>query len=365
MKEYESVKRLQKIMEKKDVDLVVLCPSANWVYLVPYAPISEERSTFLFISKTDVCSVIPDFDREEFVEKTGLETVFSWTDAEDPKQAVQQAWDLIASNTTREVALDDKMPFIHWKALEPHIAGLSSRLASDLLMELRIIKRPEEIEAIRTTSVLIERTLSRADEVFKEGLTEKEVEAKLKSILLEEGVDTLDYILVQAWPNSASPHHLPGSTLVKRGEPVLLDIALSHNGFFSDITRQVSIGEPTEEYKKIFSIVREAQAKAVDIVKPGIPLGDVDKAARETIAKSGFGEFFIHRIGHGLGREVHEPPSVWEGNPMLMRPGMVFTIEPGIYLPAKFGVRIEDTIAVTEQGADRLTASDRELIILS
>ena len=192
-----------------------------------------------------------------------------------------------------------------------------------------------------------------------------ETQRRDPSGVLEEGADTLDYVLVQACPNSASPHHLPGSTLVKRGEPVLLDIALSHNGFYSDITRQVSLGEPSDEYKKIFSIVYEAQAKAVDIVKPGMPISEVDKAAREAIDKTGFGEFFFHRLGHGIGRESHEPPSVWGGNKTLVRPGMVFTIEPGIYLPGKFGVRIEDTIAVTEKGADRLTSSNRELISLA
>jgi len=211
---------------------------------------------------------------------------------------------------------------------------------------------------------MIEKTLSRADEAFQEGRTEKEVDAKLKSILLEMGMDTLDYVLVQAWPNSASPHHLPGSDLVKRGEPVLIDIGVSHAGYYSDITRQVSVGEPSDEYKKIFAIVRETQAKAVDAVKAGIPISEVDKAARETIEKTGLGKYFNSRTGHSLGLEVHEPPSVWGGNPLSMQSGMVFTIEPGIYLPGKFGVRIEDTIAVTDQGVDRLTSSDRDLIII-
>ncbi|MFC2165765.1 M24 family metallopeptidase [Acidobacteriota bacterium] len=364
MKEYAAIKRLQGVMKDKDVDLVILWPSANWVYLLSYAPIAEERPTFLFISPNDICSVIPEFDREEFIEKTQLEHVYSWKDEEGPKQAVQQAWDFISSPETQNLALDDTMSFLHWKALEPHIANKPSQLASNLVMDLRFIKRPEEIEAIRKTSAMIEKTLNRADEAFQEGRTEKEVEAKLKSILLELGMNTLDYVLVQTWPNSASPHHLPGSNLVRRGEPVLIDIAMSHAGYYSDITRQVSVGEPSDEYKKIFAIVREAQAKAVEAVMLGIPISEIDKAARETIEKAGFGKYFIHRVGHGLGLEVHEPPSVWGGNPLLMQIGMVFTIEPGIYLPGKFGVRIEDTIAVTGQGADRLTSSDRGLIVI-
>lgn len=364
MTEFAKVKRLQEVMGEKNVDLVILWPSANWRYLVPFAPIAEERPTFLFISLNAICAVVPDFDREEFIQKTKLENVYSWGDAEGPQQAIQQAWDFISGSEAQNLALDDTLPFLFWKALEPHISDKPNQIASNLVMELRLIKTPEEIEAIRTTSAMIEKTLSRADDLFQEGRTEKEVEARIKSILLEMGMDTLDYILVQTWPNSASPHHLPGSDLVKRGEPVLIDIGVSHAGYYSDITRQFSVDEPSDEYKEVFSIVREAQANAVDAVKPGIPISEVDKAARETIKKSGYGEYFIHRTGHGLGLEVHEPPSVWYENPLIMQSGMVFTIEPGIYLPGKFGVRIEDTVAVTDEGADRLTDSDRDLVIL-
>jgi len=360
----ESVERLQGVLRDKNVDLLVLWPSANWIYLVPYAPIAVERPTFLFISQRSICAVVPDFDREEFVEKTHLKNVYSWKDEEGPKEAVQQAWSFMKGAEIRNLALDDTMPFQYWKALEPHIAAKPSQLASNLIMELRLIKTPEEIEGIRKTSAIIEKTLGQSGEIFRERMTEKAVEARFKSILLEEGADTLDYVLVQAWPNSASPHHLPGSTEVKKGEPVLLDIAVSHKGFYSDITRQVSLGEPSKDYKKIFQIVREAQAKAVETVKVGVPVSEVDKAARDVIESKGMGVYFNSRTGHGLGREVHEPPSVWGGNPLLMKKGMVFTIEPGIYLPGKFGVRIEDTISVTERGADRLTRSDRDLIIL-
>ena len=364
MNEYKALNRLQDVMKAKGVDLVILWPSANWVYLVPYAPIAEERPTFLFISHDNICSVIPDFDHEEFIEKTGLEHVYSWNDAEGPQQAVHQAWNFIANPETRNLALDDTMSFLHWKALEPHLAEKSSQLASNLVMDLRLIKKPEEIEAIRKTSAMIEKALSRADEIFLEGRTEKEVESKLKFFLLEMGMDTLDYILVQTWPNSASPHHLPGLEVVKKGEPVLVDFGVSHAGYYADITRQFSVGEPSDEYKKIFTIVREAQENAVDAVKPGVPISEVDKAARETIEQAGFGKDFIHRTGHGLGLEVHEPPSVWRENPLLMRSGMVFTIEPGIYLPGKFGIRIEDTVAVTDRGADRLTVSSRDLVVI-
>lgn len=366
MKRYR-IERLQKVMSEKDVGLVILWPSANWVYLVSYAPIAVERPTFLFVSPDNICSVVPEMDYAEFKEKTELEHVFSWADAQGPREAVRRAWELIAGRQTEEaakIALDDTMPFQYLKALETHISELPTQLASDVMMELRLIKDPQEIESIRKTSQLIERVLNRSDAVFRAGMTEKQVAAKLKTFLLEEGADTLDYVIVQAAPNSASAHHMPGLTTIREGEPVLLDIAVSRDGYYSDITRQVCLGGPSEKYQEVYRIVRQAQAAAVDVVKPGNPLSAIDKAARDIITAAGMGKYFYTRTGHGLGLEVHEPPSIWSENDLPLKTGLVFTIEPGIYLQSEFGVRIEDTIAVTDQGADRLTASSRELRVL-
>jgi len=359
-----SLQRLQELMRERGADLIALWPSANWRYLVPFAPIAVERPTFLLITPGRICAVVPEFDRDEFVSKTHLQRVFPWNDAQGPAEAVRQAWEAVGGAQANVLALDDTMPFLYFKALEPHLGNRPLALASHLLMELRGIKTDQEIAAVKKTSALIERVLGRASQIFKPGMTERDAEVKLRIGLMEEGADTLDYVLVQACPNSASPHHLPGSTVIKKGEPVLLDLGLSKEGYFSDITRQVCLEKPGKEYQRIFKIVRAAQAEAVDRVRPGIAVGEIDAAARTVIGKAGMGEFFNTRTGHGLGLEVHEPPSVWGGNPTLLEPGMVFTVEPGIYIPGKFGVRIEDTVAVTKQGVKRLTESDRDLIII-
>jgi Xaa-Pro dipeptidase len=364
MKGESAFKRLQDLMRDQNMDLVLLWPSANWRYLVPFAPIAVERPTFLILSQDRICAVVPEFDRLEFIAKTGLEPVFSWSDAQGPADAVRQAWEEVRGHLAQNLSVDDTMPFLYFKTLEPHIKNKPALLASQLLMELRGIKTDEEIAAIKKTAALIERVIDRASRIFKAGMTERDAEVKLRLELMEEGAGTLDYVLVQACPNSASPHHMPGPAVIKKGEPVLLDITLSKEGYYADITRQVSLGAPSEEYQKIFGIVRRAQAEAVNHVRPGIAVGDIDAAARTTIEKAGMGEFFNTRTGHGLGLEGHEPPSVWGGNKVILRPGMVFTIEPGIYLPGKFGVRIEDTVTVTNQGGQRLTESDRDLIII-
>jgi Xaa-Pro aminopeptidase len=355
---------LQNLMRQNQVDLVLLWPSANWRYLVGHAPVSVERPTFLLISPHDCCAVVPEFDRAEMLQKTGLQKVYSWTDAQGPGEAVDLAWQESAPPERAVIALDDTMPYQYLKAVERHMQGCSRRMASEVIMELRLIKQPGEIQAIRQTSRLIEGVLERLPLVARPDMSERQLELKLKGLLLEAGVDTLDFVLVQAAPHSAAAHHMPGTDLLRPGQPVLLDIAISHQGYFSDITRQFCLGEPGRKYREVFAIVSRAQAAAVKMVKPGLSLAEVDRAARSVIAKAGYGQFFTTRTGHGLGLEVHEPPSVSGDNSMAMRAGMVFTIEPGIYLPHEFGVRIEDTIAVTDAGAKRLTSSTRELIII-
>lgn len=359
-----SIEKLQELMAERKVDLVVLWPSANWLYLVSFAPIATERPAFLMVSPDKICAVVPDFDRAEVIEKTGLDQVFPWNDAAGPKEAVAEAWGRMAGTGAEDVVLDDTMPFEFIKALEPHLGTRSQDLASQLMTELRGIKTAEEIAAIRKTSELIERTIARLGGVLKAGMTERELETRLRIALMEEGAETLDYVLVQAVPHSASPHHRADSTVIHAGEPVLMDIGVSMGGYFSDITRNACLGEPSDEYKNVFGIVRAAQANAVETVKPGVTAGAIDAAARDVIQESGMGKFFSTRTGHGLGLDIHEPPSVAPGNPKVLEEGMVFTVEPGIYIPAKFGVRVEDTVAVTDGGVERLTVSNRDLIVL-
>jgi Xaa-Pro dipeptidase len=168
---------------------------------------------------------------------------------------------------------------------------------------------------------------------------------------------------VQFSASSAIPHHLAGEQVLAAHGNVLLDIAVTHRQYFADITRDLSLRQPGSKYADVFEIVRAAQAAGVAAAVPGATIDDVDRACRDTITAAGFGAAFFTRTGHGLGLEVHEPPSVVAGNPLVLEPGMVITVEPGIYLPGEFGVRIEDTVAITTAAADRLSASDRSLVI--
>jgi Xaa-Pro aminopeptidase len=195
------------------------------------------------------------------------------------------------------------------------------------------------------------------------GMSELELEKLVKADMLAHGAATLDYALVQFGANSAIPHHVAGNRTLERNINVLLDIAVTYRGYFADITRQVVLGDPAPDYRAAFDIVRAAQAEGVDATVPGATVEQVDRACREVIVRAGYGEALFTRTGHGLGLDVHEPPSVVAGNELVLEPGMVITVEPGVYLTGKFGVRIEDTIAITGSGADRLSASERDIVL--
>jgi D-alanyl-D-alanine dipeptidase len=230
-----------------------------------------------------------------------------------------------------------------------------------VVSRLRVRKDPQELE-------LLARAARGADEAFRritalrmDGLREEEVAASLSDLLREHGHDTVDFTIVASGPNGASPHHEPGARSIRAGEEVVLDFGGTVGGYFSDMTRTVVVERPPKGFSHVYDIVKEAQEAAFQTVRPGIAAEEVDAAAREVIAMSGYADRFVHRTGHGIGLEVHEPPYIVAGNRTTLQPGMCFSIEPGIYLEGRFGVRIEDIVTVTETGAQRLNRATRDL----
>jgi D-alanyl-D-alanine dipeptidase len=234
--------------------------------------------------------------------------------------------------------------------------------AAPILSTLRAVKDDDEIE-------LLQRAARGADEAFRhlaesrlEGLREEEVAVLLGSLLRENGHDTVAFTIVGSGPNGASPHHEPGARPIRAGDPVVLDFGGRVGGYCSDISRTVCVGEPPKGFEEIYEVVREAQETAFQAVRPGIRATEIDAAARSVIESAGYGERFIHRTGHGIGLEEHEAPWIASDNEQALEPGMCFSIEPGIYLEGRFGVRIEDIVTVTDDGAQRLNRATRELV---
>jgi Xaa-Pro aminopeptidase len=354
---------LRRQMANAGLDCVVMFPSANWRYVCHFAPVANERLCLLIVTAEHAAIVLPDFDAAEMTEAAPDALVRGWSDLEGPERTLAEVWKQVAGAGLRTIAVDDGMPYLFTRMLFDVAKPESQRLLTTSLPRYRLIKDAAEIEAIRAAAVIIERSIAAAAAALAPGMTERDLERVIKKALLDAGAESLDYTLVQFGPSSAIPHHLAGSPVLKASGNVLLDIAVTRNQYYADITRNLALGEPDARYAEVHEIVKSAQAAGVAAAIPGATIHDVDKACRDTITAAGYGAAFYTRTGHGLGLEVHEPPSVVKDNPLVLEPGMVITVEPGIYLAGEFGVRIEDTIAITDSAADRLSASDRALII--
>lgn len=350
-------------MAAAGLDCVVMYPSANWRYVCRFAPVANERLCLLLVTADQTAVVLPNFDAEEMTEAAPGTLVRGWSDLEGPERTLAQVWAEVGGDRLGSIAIDDGMPYLFTSLLFGVAKPRAQRLLTASLPRYRLVKDAAEIEAIRATAVIIERSIAAAAAALAPGLSERDLERVIKTELLQAGAETLDYTLVQFGASSAIPHHLAGEPVLAAHGNVLLDIAVTHRQYFADITRDLSLGQPGAKYAEVHEIVRAAQAAGVAAAVPGATIDDVDRACRDTITAAGYGAAFFTRTGHGLGLEVHEPPSVVAGNPLVLEPGMVITVEPGIYLPGEFGVRIEDTIAITEAAADRLSASDRALVI--
>lgn len=235
---------------------------------------------------------------------------------------------------------------------------------SAALAELRMRKGVEELKAIRQAAIIAQNALLNTLETVKPGQSELQISAELMVQLFRAGSEVeLPFApIVSTGPNTANPHASPTDRVLQEGEMLLIDWGASFGGYFSDITRTFFCGDPNDEMKQIADLVERANAAARLGGRRGMVAGEVDKLARDIITEGGYGEYFTHRTGHGLGMEAHEAPYIFQGNPLILEPGMVFTIEPGIYLPGKYGVRIEDDVVVEAEGLRSLTDLPRKVM---
>jgi Xaa-Pro dipeptidase len=247
-------------------------------------------------------------------------------------------------------ALERVAPAIRFVSLEERLPGL------------RVRKDEREVAAMRRAIAITERALHNLIAQPLMGMTERQIASRLEREMMDAGADAVEFVIVVGGPNSADPHAEPSDRLVRAGDFLTIDCGLRKDGYPSDITRTFVLGETSAEMVAIYEAVLRANSAGRLAVRAGVAAQDVDRAARRAIVDAGYGDRFIHRTGHGLGIEVHEPPYIVEGNEQRLEPGMVFTVEPGIYIPGLGGVRIEDNVVVTDRGVDCLTSFPRELL---
>ncbi|RZU34860.1 Xaa-Pro aminopeptidase [Streptomyces sp. BK022] len=341
---------------------LLVAPGPDLVWLTGYAPPVTERLTLLvLVPGRDPVLVVPALEAPDAERAAGAPalTLLKWTDGEDPHSLTAELLDPKGG-----VGVSDNTWALHLLALQRALPDLHCAALTDALPMLRAVKDAAELELLAAAGAAADAAFEEIRKLPFAGRREDEVGRDLAGLLRRFGHSQVDFTIVGSGPNGANPHHEVGERVIQRGDMVVLDFGGLKDGYGSDTTRTVHVGEPTEEERRVHDVVRAAQEAGFRAVRPGATCQDVDRAARAVIEDAGYGPYFIHRTGHGIGVTTHEPPYMIEGEEQPLVPGMCFSIEPGIYLPGRFGVRIEDIVTVTEEGGRRLNDTTREMVVV-
>ncbi|HEY4426896.1 MAG TPA: aminopeptidase P family protein [Solirubrobacteraceae bacterium] len=342
---------------------LLVTPGPDLMYFTGYAPVAiTERITMLVIqASSDPAMIVPVLERPDAEAAPGAAAValHDWTDGSDPYEAAAK---LLRGG---RYSISDSAWAMHVLGLQHVLPGTSYVSMTTALPMLRAIKDADELACLVAAGAAADAALEEIVMVRFAGRTEREVGTDLADLLREHGHSEVDFTVVGSGPNGANPHHELGDRTIKEGDMVVLDFGGIKDGYGSDTTRTVHVGDPTDEEREVFEIVRQAQQAGFEAVRVGVACQEVDRAARRVISNAGYGDYFIHRVGHGIGLTTHEPPYMVEGETHPIEPGMCFSIEPGVYLPERFGVRIEDIVVATKDGGRRLNNTSREMRIVA
>jgi Xaa-Pro aminopeptidase len=329
-------------------------------YLLGFTPHADERLCLLLMDSQSVRMVIPELNRDEAAAHTDID-IIAWADADSPQEAMLKT--LADLNRPHIMAVDGAMRADHLLQLQAAVSAERTIPVDALLAPLRMRKSAEEIDALARAAAQADRAMQAAMDACLPGTTEAKVAWAAEASFRQDGAEQVCFTLIASGPNGAYPHHHSGERRLQKGDAIIIDIGASLDGYKSDITRMVYLGEPSTEFLSAYSAVLDANQHAMAAVRPGLTTGEIDHIARSTLEEAGYGNYFIHRTGHGLGLDIHEPPWIMAGEKTVLQEGMVFSIEPGVYLTGQFGVRIEDIVAVTRSGVRNLTGFDHKLVI--
>ena len=360
--------RTRALMAEQGVDVLMLSVGADLPYFCGYEAMPLERLTMLVVPRDGAATlVVPRMEAARVVERPEVFAMRPWDETEDPTDIVAGL-----AGSAAVAAVGDHM----WSRFLVDLMGAMPdaawRRGSDVTAPIRSVKTADEIERLRDASAAVDRIAGRLQrgEIELVGRTEAEVSAELGRQVVEEGHDRVNFAIVAAGANAASPHHEAGRHVISGGEVVLCDfggtmVGDDGVGYCSDITRCVYTAEPPAEFRELYDVLFEAQAAGVAAAAVGTPAQDVDRAARSVIASAGYGEYFIHRTGHGIGTEEHEDPYIVEGNREPLAAGNAFSVEPGIYVPGRWGARLEDIVVASPDGPDPLNRVDHRLAVVT
>ncbi|MCD6373024.1 MAG: aminopeptidase P family protein [Thermococcus sp.] len=346
------ISKLQEFMAEKELDGAVITSRENLYYFTGSAPV---LGGYLVVTPDDAMFFVPELEYEEASETSKVPV--------EKFKTGKELYERLSSFGMKKVGIEGKTSFSSVQTFREKVGIERFELLDEVIKELRIIKTPEEIEIIEAACKIADMAMMAALEEISEGKREREIAAKMEYVMKMNGAEkpAFDTIIASGW-RSALPHGVASDKRIEKGDLVVIDEGALYHRYHSDTTRTIVLGTPTEKQKDMYQAVLEAQMKGVEAARPGITAKELDTIVREVINEYGYGDKFIHSTGHGLGLEIHEWPRVSQFDETELKPGMVITIEPGVYIPKLGGVRIEDTILITENGARRLTKTERNLI---
>ena len=343
---------------------VVVTPGPDLVWLTGYRPTAiTERLTMLVLRPDEQPTLlVPVLERPDVESAEGVAavTLVDWADGMDPYRAAAPLLGAVGT-----YGISDSAWAMHLLGFQGELPGTAYRSLTECLPMMRAVKDSSEVARLEAAGAAADAAYAEIVRMPFAGRRETEVAADLAGLLRRFGHEQVDFTVVGSGPNGANPHHEAGERVIQNGDAVVLDFGGLMYGYGSDTTRTVSVGEPAAEVIAVHEVVRRAQQAAFEAVRPGVACQEIDRVARRVITGMGYGEQFIHRTGHGIGVTTHEPPYMVEGEAQPLVPGMCFSIEPGVYLPGRFGVRIEDIVVVTDDGGRRLNNTDHGVTVVS
>jgi Xaa-Pro dipeptidase len=358
--------KLSAVLQHANLDALALNPGPSLTYLTGlHFHLMERPVIGIFTVNTPPQIILPELETQKLA---GLDyTVESTAYGEDPT-----TWPGIFAEALKDIPCakvgveHNQIRLLEYRLLQPAFPNAAFTDATETVSKLRMYKDQSEVGLMQTAVDIAQQALEAALPLIKIGMTEREVASEIVMQLLRHGSEgELPFQpIVSTGPNGSNPHATPTERKLAAGDLLVIDYGAAHEGYISDITRTFGIAEVSPEQEKVHQIVQQANAAGREIAKPGLPCSYVDQAARQVIDQAGYGKFFTHRTGHGIGMEPHEGPYIREGNSLQLDSGMAFTIEPGIYIPDQFGVRIEDNVVITTDGLHSLTTLPRELQII-
>lgn len=351
----------KRAMSDRRIDLLAIPPSDDLTYLVGFSTLADERPCYLFLTPAAGLFLVPELNAAQ-AESHIRVPFLTYKDAEGPGKALAEARQQLGR--MRRIGIGDVMRTDALLLLQQTWRDAEYTVGSEVLAPLRMHKSPDEIAVLQRAAATADRAIEAVYAALRPGRTETEVARAATDAFHAAGVDDVEATIAASGPNSAYPHHHTSGRRLQAGEPVLFDLGSRVDGYHSDITRMAYLGTPPPRYREVHRVVEDAVQAALDAITPGAPLKSVDRAARGVIDRAGYGQYFVHRTGHGIGLTGHELPSVTGTNDQPMAVGMTFSVEPGIYLEGQFGVRLEEIVVVTADGGKRLSQLPRDVHVI-